>query len=471
MKNTATIGIAALLAGAAGGFLAGRAGAPAADTTAAAETAMRDTKSSTRHSAGSGSDASKKGVRNVGDALSEPGQLARMQSLMDLYSGMNAEQLAEAAGKLEELPMAQRIMASMLLFARWGEIDPQGALAHAATLGGGGMFARPTILQSWASTDPANAAKYFSEHPGDFAMMGGFGGPGGGGDSAASVIATEWAKLDPDAAIAWANSLTGNNQSGALRSIVSELAGTDPTKAAQIASTLTGRDQAAAYGDIAEKMASKDFAAAESFINGLPAEVRDRAMSDALNVLARTDPQAAAAKLANMAAGDDRDRAVSRIAEGWARLDPAAAAAWVSKQTTEDMNDAMRPVIASWAGRDSAAALTWIQAQPQGEVRDQAIGTYIWTSRNSDPASTIQLAESISDEGDRNRSIFMATRRWMQQDRDAATSYIQQSTTLNDETKQRILEGGGGRGGWGGQGGGQGGQGGNRGGRGGRGGN
>ncbi|MCH1922960.1 hypothetical protein L9G15_26470, partial [Shewanella sp. A3A] len=80
----------------------------------------------------------------------------------------------DAAGKLEDLPMSQRIMASMLLFARWGEIDPQGALAHAATLGPGGMFARPTILQSWASTDPANAGKYFSENPGEFAMMGGF---------------------------------------------------------------------------------------------------------------------------------------------------------------------------------------------------------------------------------------------------------------------------------------------------------
>jgi hypothetical protein len=363
---------------------------------------------------------------------------------------MNADQLAEAAGKLEELPMAQRIMASMLLFSRWGEVDPQGALAHAATLGPGGFFARPTILQSWASTDPANAAKYFTEHPGDFAMMGGFGGggPGGGGDNAASVIATEWAKLDPDAAIAWANSLSGNSQSGALRSIISELAGTDPTKAAQIASTLTGGEQARAYGDIAEKMAAKDFASAEAFINGLPAEVRDRALSDALNVLARTDPQAAAAKLATMAAGEDRDRAVSGIAEGWARQDPAAAAAWVSQQTTEDMDDAVRSVVSSWAGRDSAAALSWIQSQPQGEVRDEAIGTYIWTNRSSDPQSTLQLAESISDEGDRNRSIFMATRRWMQQDRDAATNYIQQSTTLTDEAKQRILEGG--RGGWGG---------------------
>jgi hypothetical protein len=410
---------------------------------------MRDTKTTTRPGAAN-AEASKKGPRGVHEALSEPGQLARMQSLMDLYAGMNADQLAAEAGKLQDLPMAQRIMASMLLFGRWGEVDPQGALAHAATLGPGGFFARPTILQSWASTDPANAAKYFSENPGEFAMMGGFGGPGGG-ESGAGTIATEWAKLDPEAALAWANGLTGNNQTNALRSIISELAGTDPTKAAQIASTLTGDEQTRAYGDIAEKLATKDFASAEAFIAGLPTpEARNRALSDALNVLARTDPQAAAAKMANMAEGDDRDRAISGIADGWARQDPAAAAAWLSQQTSDDMDDAVRSVVQSWAGRDSAAALSWIQTQPQGEVRDEAIGTYIWTSRNSDPQSTIQLAESISDEGNRNRSVFMATRRWMQQDPTAATAYIQSSTTLSDEAKQRMLEGGGGRGGWGG---------------------
>ena len=449
MKNTATIGIAALLAGAAGGYFAGKSGSSGADTSAVAESAMRDTKTTVRPGASASADV-KKGPRDVHQALGEQGQLARMQGLMDLYAAMNSDQLSEAAGKLEELPMAQRIMASMLLFSRWGEIDPQAALAHAATLGPGGFFARPTILQSWASTDPANAAKYFSENPGEFAMMGGFGGPGGGGEGGAGTIAAEWAKLDPTAALAWANSLSGNNQTNALRSIISELAGTDPTKAAQIASTLSGDEQARAYGDIAEKLATKDFASAEAFINGLPADSRSRALSDALNVLARTDPQAAAAKMASMAEGDDRDRAVSGIAEGWARQDPAAAAAWLSQQSSEDMDDAVRSVVQSWAGRDSAAALSWIQSQPQGEVRDEAIGTYIWTSRNADPQSTIQLAESISDEGDRNRSVFMATRRWMQQDPAAATAYIQSSTTLSDEAKQRMLEGG--RGGWGGPG-------------------
>ena len=42
----------------------------------------------------------------------------------------------------------------------------------------------------------------------------------------------------------------------------------------------------------------------------------------------------------------------------------------------------------------------------------------------------------------------MTAWRWMQEDREAATTYIQSSTSLSDEAKERLLEG---RGGWGGR--------------------
>jgi hypothetical protein len=417
---------------------------------------MANTKSQRRTGSSATAESGKGREKKVGDILREPGQMARMQSLLDLYAGMDAAQLEAEAAKLDSLPMAERIMASFLLFGRWAEVDPTGALAYSNTMGMGGMFVRPTILQSWASVDPENAAKYFSENPREFAMMGGFGGGRGpgGGESGASVIAAEWAKLDPEAALAWANGLEGRDKSGALNSVISEMASKDPSKAAQVAATLTGDDQARAYGEIAGKWASTDFAAAEAWIQGLPAESRDRAMSQALETLANTDPEGAAAKVAGIPVGRDRDRAIEDIAGSWARKDPAAAAAWVAQQETEDPDDAIRSVIATWANQDGAAALAFIQQQPAGELRDEATSTYIWSNRTADPQQTIQLAESISDEGARNRTVGMAAMRWMQEDKEAATSYIQQSTVLSDETKQRLLEGGergfGGRGGPGG---------------------
>lgn len=458
MKNTATIGIAALLAGAAGGFVAGKAGSKGADDAQAKAEAMAEGKSLRRTGSSAAGESGKNRSKQVDEILREPGQMARMQSLMDLYAGMDAARLEAEAAKLDSLPMAQRIMASFLLFGRWAEVDPTGALAYSNTMGMGGMFVRPTILQSWASVDPENAAKYFTENPREFAMMGGFGGGRGpgGGESGASVIAAEWAKLNPDAALAWANSLEGRDKSGALNSVISEMASKDPTKAAQVAATLEGDDQARAYGEIAGKWASTDFAAAEAWIQSLPAESRDRAMSQAIESLAATDPQGAAAKVASIPVGRDRDRAIEDVAESWARKDPAGAAAWVMQQETEDPDDAIRGVISSWTAQDSGAALAFIQQQPAGELRDEATTTYIWSNRGASPQETIQLAETISDEGSRSRTIGMTAMRWMQEDKDAATAYIQQSTVLSDEAKQRIIEsegrGWGGRGGPGGRG-------------------
>jgi len=450
MNNTATIGIAALLAGAAGGYLAGKAGGAPDKDTAKVES-MAESKSQRRAGSSASAESGKGREKKVDDILREPGQMARMQSLLDLYAGMDAAQLEAEAAKLDSLPMAERIMASFLLFGRWAEVDPTGALAYSNTMGMGGMFVRPTILQSWASVDPENAAKYFSENPREFAMMGGFGGGRGpgGGDSGASVIAAEWAKLDPEAALAWANGLSGRDKSSALNSVISEMAAKDPTKAAQVASTLEGDDQARAYGEIAGKWASTDFSAAEAWIQSLPAEARDRAMSEAIESLAATDPQGAAAKVASIPVGRDRDRAIEDVAGAWARKDPAGAAAWLVQQETEDPEDAIRGVISSWTAQDSGAALAFIQQQPVGELRDEATSTYIWSNRGASPQETIQLAETISDEGSRSRTVGMTAMRWMQEDKDAATAYIQQSTVLTDEAKQRLIEGGG----WGGRGG------------------
>jgi hypothetical protein len=59
----------------------------------------------------------------------------------------------------------------------------------------------------------------------------------------------------------------------------------------------------------------------------------------------------------------------------------------------------------------------------------------------------MQLAESITDERARERSVGVAAMRWMQEDREAATSYLLQSTALGEQAKQRLIDG---RGFWGG---------------------
>jgi hypothetical protein len=149
-----------------------------------------------------------------------------------------------------------------------------------------------------------------------------------------------------------------------------------------------------------------------------------------------------------MADGDAKNRAIGEVVDTWSREDPKAAAAWLSSQSTEASGRAMRELMGNWARQDDAGALSYLTAQPAGEARDQATQAYVWSNRSADPKSVISLAETITNEEDRQRAVGVAAMQWMQSDPEAAKAYIQSSTSISDEAKQRLQEGGG-RGGFG----------------------
>lgn len=444
-----------LFLGATGGFFFGKAGQPTATTTEETNEVLNRSSrggSSVADGASGRGAASSSRPGSVDEIFKSPGQMARMQALLDYYSNLSPEQLAEEAKKLESIPMPERMMASYVLFAKWAETDPLSAMAHSDKMGFTGMFVKPTIMQSWASVDPAAASKFYSENPGQFAMMGMFGGRGGGGgpmgNGAASIIAGEWARQSPDDAMAWAKTLSGQDKGNALSSIVSEVAKTDPEKAMALAATMEGDDQARANRQIAEALGAKDWDKAQQFISGLPADQQEDARRRAFDGLAAEDPKEAAQQLASFTDDEARNRATARVAEEMSKESPQDAFNLVISSGS-DQGDAMRNVMMNYARQDSAGALSSLQQLPEGDLRDTAVGTYIFANNGTDYAQNFTLAESISDEGDRQRAIMMSSAKWFRTDPEAAKTAIQQSTSLSDEVKTRIIESGGEMRGWG----------------------
>ncbi len=380
-----------------------------------------------------------------------PGNSNRIQALLEFYAGLTPEQLAEEATKLDNLPMNERIMASILLFGRWSEVDPTAAMAFSNTMGMAGGFVRPTILQSWASVDPANAAKYYQDNPREFAMMGmmggGRGGPMGGGQGGASIIASEWARQDPAAALAWAASLT-TDKGQAMNSVIGEVAKTDPRKAAQMIGQMDAADRAGAYRSVAAQYGALDFVDAQTWIRTLPADDQAAALASAIGGLSNTDPAAAAKQVAAMEAGDDKDHLIPDVVQDLARKDPQAAAEFLKQQDSERaQRDGMRELMPTWTSQNPTAALAYAKSFPQGQVRDSALQQWVMSNNTGAPADLIKVAATIEDQGDRDRSIGITAMRWMREDAAAAKAYVETSTDLSDETKQRITEG---RGMWGG---------------------
>ena len=387
--------------------------------------------------------------RSYEEVAAMSGQTNRLQGLIDLYANLSNEEFAAEADKLNSLPFNERILAAYVLFGSWAETAPFDALEHASSMGQAGMFVRPTILQGWASSDPKGAAEYYTANKSEFAMMGMFGGRGGMGGSGAATIAGEWAKQDPEGALAWAKSLDGRDSSDAVSKALSEIATTDPLKASQMTAGLEGSALAEANSSIASEWARKDWSATEAWVNGLPADQRGDALGAAVRSLADQDPALAGVKALSIPEGDARNQAVESVAQAMSRENPGDAVAWVMKNGNESSQQgAMREVMSTWAAQDPVEARAWVEDQPEGPVRDSAASTYVLSDNSGSGADQVALAESISDERSRGWTIGVATMRWMEQDKDAATSYIQSTEAISEDAKNRILEraeGGGGR--------------------------
>jgi len=444
MKNPWILPAATLILGVIGGYVVGN-NIHSGDKSDTVDASAPTTRSSSR-SASASDQAIKHASRPTSTEaiLHKPGISNRVLALMDFYAGLTPEQLAAEARKLEKLPLNERMMASLLLFGKWAEKDPTAAMAYSNTLGFAGGFVRPTILESWSSTDPAGAAKYYSANPREFTMMGiGGGGRGGQQTSGASIIASEWARQDPTAALTWANTLTtGKDQ--ALTSVLSEVAKTDPQKATEMLSSMTLSNKSDAYRTVATQYGASNFADAQAWVRTLPADDQAAALASAIGGLATNDPAGAAKQVALMTAGTAKDSAVTDVVGDLARVDPKAAADLLSQQGSDNnMRDGMRALMPVWVGQDPGAALSYANSLQTGTARDSALQSYVMSNNSGAPADLLHVAETITDEGSRSRAVGMAAARWMSEDPTAATQYINQSTNIPDNMKQRILNGGG----------------------------
>jgi len=445
MNQSTILLAAALIVGGAGGYLVGSntgSGDSAAEQSSARQVSGGNTRMSDRAAdAASRVRASRGSLRQGYDEISRlPGSSNRVQALIEYYQSLSADQFEDEARKLEELPMGERIMASLLLFGSWGEKDPYSAMDYANSLGFAGMMVRPTVLQSWASVDPANAAKYYEQNPRQFMTMGGGRGRGGMQPQGGSVIiASEWAKQDPKAALAWAKGLESGKDE-ALSAVIGEVARKDPAQAASMLQGMDPESAASSYRAIAESYGAKDFAAAQAWIQSLPADQQASAMAAAISGLARTDPNAAAAQVASMESGGSKDRAVRDVVGAMAMDDPQAAAQFLTQNGSADaQEESMRELIPAWTSKDPAAALNYTMALPEGDVRDRAIRSYVWSNNQAAPGELIQVAESISNADDRSRTIGWMASRWMREDEPAAKAYVESTDAISDRVKEHIL--------------------------------
>ena len=472
MNQSAILIAAALAVAVGGGYIIGNntAGGGSDDTQQSSARIMgpradRGLSRSSGSSRAKGSSSAKGGRRYSGfhEIYRLRGSSSRITALAQYYQRLSPQQLEDEANKMEEFPNTERTIASTLLFNRWGEVDAYSALDYANGMGWRGIGYRRQVMQGWATADPASAGKYMAENPLELAV-GSKGDGSRGSHSVQSFIGEEWAKQDPNGAIAWANSLE-KGKDEAVSSVVREVAREDPATASAMLPTIDPEIVKGSYRDVvvkgyhravAESYGAKDFAAATTWISTLPADQQAWQLAAAIKGLARNEPQAAAAQVSSMEAGENKDRAVGDVVESMAPENPQAAAEFLTKNGSADLQTGnMRVLIPAWVSKDPQGALTYTMAMEKGDTRDRALSYYvssnvtvdrrtgivtgIVTGSDASPGELMKVAENISSESSRGYWVAKIASRWMREDAGAAMTYIESTNSISDSAKQSIL--------------------------------
>ena len=442
MKTSMLIAVGALLLGGVGGYLIGN-GGDDSNQEGDCQIGVRTKKSVSSRvatvTAGSGNSApraarSSGGLREI---LSEPGQTSRIMSLLEYYSDLDPSQFESEVQKLQGLPMSQRMLAMNLLFSRWAENDPKGSWERSQQMGFPEMFmARAGAVSGWAASNPEALAQEYSNNPDEFGM-----GPGGRGKGdTAAMIAGEWAKQNPEAALKWAQTLDEREAADAISGVFNELSQQDPQEALRMAATLDDNARGDAYESIAASWAISDYAAADQWINSL-SEGQGKVRFAAIESLANASPSQAARETTKLPAGEERDELVAEVSREWARQDAPAAFEWLTESGSEGaVEEGIGRVVGALSREDPERVLYYIDSQDAGEVRDNAVQGYVYGNRDAPAAETIRLAETISGEDDRQRAVTRVAYEWAREDPEATLQYLETTDSIGEDSRERIAE-------------------------------
>ncbi len=439
------IPITTLVLGLGGGYFLGHhKQSTAATNTSGSPAAVNSSSKSDRGDSESDfSSNSSKGVSSSGAGKSRSTTnpvVGKIEDMLEFYKGLDRNELEAEALKLEDMPFSDRMVAASLLFARWGELDPFEALAFSDKIGFAGQFVRPTILQSWASADPKNAAKYFDQNPDQFKSTGG-GWMGRGGDNnAAAAIAGEWAKKDFNAALDWSKTLKGKDAGAATTAIFAEVAKKDPQQAIAKLSLITDEQlRKNATSAIASEYARINAQAAETWALSLGQPEQNTALAKIYGKFSESDPFDAGDKMIGIAK-DQQGDALGTIINNMAKKDPVATMNWISTKAGDLVNpDMIRRPMSSLAAVDDAAARQWLGSQQASPVRDMAVLTYIYSSRNVKPSAKLELANTVQNDRQQKHAVDISVVSWLRENPDEAQSYMN-GANFDAERIKRLVD-------------------------------
>lgn len=296
---------------------------------------------------------------------------------------------------------------------------------------------RLKLLVALAATDPLGAIEYAKRNlKGDRLAQG------------MSGIATEWARRDPAAAWTWARSF--GNDAAQAHTVLEEIGHNDPATATRLAGEFARQQPDEAVAMCMTAMRAITFNGNYDAARKLATEMQLRSPEEQ-NMLvnfmagqwARYEPEKAAQWVQSLPAGPAREQALIGLASSWADRDPPKAAEFAATLPPgESRSVAMRQAVANWVQSDPMAARKWVIESNQYQDFDAAVEA-IATQNNfvsREPAHALVWATGIFDEKLRLKTMNTILFNWYSMDRNAATTYLQNSQEFTPEQRADLLQ-------------------------------
>jgi hypothetical protein len=351
-----------------------------------------------------------------------PTQNNAMKSVLQTMSAVDPASAASYAINLPADSSRDNLLSNIAY--SWAQQDPAGLLTWADDNLTGTAFdtAAITALQQMSNTNPEAAATTLAQLSDPNVV-----------NKAIPALATNWAKQDPQAAMAWAQSLSpdfGSLRNSAIANAFNAWATADPAASGSyIQQNLAGDP---AFGKLAAQVVDSwgntDPQAALRWAQQLPAgTAQGNAINEAITQLAKVDPQTAWQD-ASQLSGSGAVSAQVNVLSAWAAQQPAqAAAALQGLPPGGTANTATANVAKSWLAQDPQAASQWIDTLPSGPARDSAVTQIISTVGSNDPAAAFNWAVTIGDATVRNAQIAKLAAQWSNGNATAAAAAAQKA--------------------------------------------
>lgn len=302
-------------------------------------------------------------------------------------------------------------------------------------------------------------------------------GPLDRGDTEVVLLATWWARFDPDGARDWTTRNWTAAHISVLAAILRTWAARDPKAAWAEAQRLRVPLQRETASDaVIMGWRDADGAPLDEFVASLPdGEIQQRAAEAvARRQVITVGAERALAWVEELADPKYRELMRPRVAGAAAFADPSTAAAWAAPKITDSPRTSglARRVATRWVRSDPEAAMTWLESLPDGGDREDGVlesyRDWLATRRNEaiawierqplepwlepafslyarnelafrDPKGALELAGRFSDENRRNTTSTYIARGWLERDYAAADAWLKQSKLPADVVQRSYM--------------------------------